>query len=148
MSWSGSNRSRSTLALRLTFSVSTSFLFLTFGSFVLFSLPCRFLPFDIFLPSVLIILGILRLWLNWSSAVRSVVSILSRRYGTPCTDIDSMQMVTMALFGSRARMQKGDCVYSVYSIVIAELHTSAELAHSILDLHCAQSILPYKQHRL
>ena len=38
---------------------------------------------------------------------------VSRRYGTPCTDIDSMQMVSMALFGSRARVQKGDCVYSI-----------------------------------
>ena len=61
----------------------------------------------------------------------------------PCTDIDSMQLVTMALFGSRARVQKGDCVYSIVHSIV---HTSAELAHSILDLHCAQSILPYRQH--
>ena len=31
----------------------------------------------------------------------------------PCTGVDSMWMLTMALFGSRARVQKGDCVYSI-----------------------------------
>ena len=31
----------------------------------------------------------------------------------PCTLVDSMWMLTMALFGSRAKVQKGDCVYSI-----------------------------------
>ena len=36
----------------------------------------------------------------------------------PCTGVDSMWMLTMALYGSRlkaprARVQKGDCVYSI-----------------------------------
>ena len=43
----------------------------------------------------------------------------------------------------RARVQKGDCVYSIFIVL---RHSSAELVHSILDLHCAQSILPYRQH--
>ena len=40
-------------------------------------------------------------------------SRVSRRYGTPCTVVDRMWMLTMAHFGSRARVQKGDCVYSI-----------------------------------
>ena len=60
--------------------------------------------------------------------------------------IDSMCMLTMALFGSR--LQGQECKRKTASLAYSRdcWYTSAELVHSILDLHCAQSILAYRQH--
>ena len=61
--------------------------------------------------------------------------------------IDSMWMLTTALLGSRLQGQecKRETALASSRVIV---HTSAELVHSILDLHCAQSILAYRQHRL
>ena len=59
--------------------------------------------------------------------------------------IDSMWMLTTALLGSRLQGQA--CKRETALVSSREIvHTSAELVHSILDLHCAQSILAYRQH--
>ena len=60
--------------------------------------------------------------------------------------IDSMWMLTTALLGSRLQGQA--CKRETALVSSREIvHTSAELVHSILDLHCAQSILAYRQHK-
>ena len=61
--------------------------------------------------------------------------------------IDSMWMLTTALLGSR--LQGQECKRETAAIASSRVivHTSAELVHSILDLHCAQSILAYRQHK-
>ena len=54
--------------------------------------------------------------------------------------IDSMWMLTMALFGSR--LQGQECKRKTASLAYSRdcWYTSAELVHSILDLHCAHSL--------
>ena len=61
--------------------------------------------------------------------------------------VDSMWMLTTALIGSR--LQGQECKRKTASTASSRdrEHTSAELVHSILDLHCAQSILAYRQHK-
>ena len=61
--------------------------------------------------------------------------------------IDSMWMLTTALTGSRLQGQECKRKTAARHSRVS-WHTFAELVHSILDLHCAQSILTYRQHRL
>ena len=61
--------------------------------------------------------------------------------------IDSMWMLTTALFGSRLQGQECKRETADTASSRVRVHTSAELVHSILDLHCAQSILTYRQHK-
>ena len=59
--------------------------------------------------------------------------------------IDSMWMLTTALLGSRLQGQACKRETALASSRVS-VHKSAELVHSILDLHCAQSIHAYRQH--
>ena len=61
--------------------------------------------------------------------------------------IDSMWMLTTALLGSRLQGQECKRETADTASSRVRVHTSAELVHSILDLHCAQSILTYRQHK-
>ena len=79
------NRSRCTfflgLALRLR---SLAFSFLALGSFILFCLPRRLLPFDFFrLPCGVIPLGILGFRLGWTCTLRCIVTCGSTDHTSP-----------------------------------------------------------------
>ena len=55
-------------------------------------------------------------------------------------------MLTTALLGSRLQGQECKRETAAKASSRALAYTSAELVHSILDLHCAQSISTYRQH--
>ena len=61
--------------------------------------------------------------------------------------IDSMWMLTTVLFGSRLQGQECKRETAAKASSRALAYTSAEFVHSILDLHCAQFISTYRQHK-
>ena len=58
-----------------------------------------------------------------------------------------MWMLTTALYGSRLQGQECKRKTAVLAPPGVILHTFVELVHSILDLHCAQSILTHRGDR-
>ena len=69
-------------------------------------------------------------------------------YIPPLIYVDSMWMLTMALPGSRLKAQEQECKRKTASI--ASLYGQGSglpgLFLIVFDLHCAQSIIPYRQH--